>query len=62
MAILSITLEGDQLCQNARIAQRKRKDPIKNGPLADSESRCINALNVEINSENISRKIRCNLC
>jgi len=59
---LPITLEGDQLCQNVQIVQRTNKGPIKNGPLADSESRCISALNVEINLENISRKARCNLC
>jgi hypothetical protein len=60
--IVPITLEGGNLCQNVRIAQRTRKDPIKNGTLGDSESRCTNAPNAETNSENISRKARCNLC
>jgi hypothetical protein len=62
MVIVSITLEGGKSCQNVRIAQRTRKDPIKNGTLADSESKCTNALNAETNLENISRKARCNLC
>lgn len=56
------TQEGGKSCQNVRIAQRTRKDPIKNGTLGDSKSRCTNALNVEINLENISRKAHCNLC
>jgi hypothetical protein len=62
MVIMPMTLEGRKLCQNVRIAQRTRKGPIKNGPLADSGSKCTSALNVEINSENISRKARYNLC
>jgi hypothetical protein len=62
IVIVPMTLEGRQLCQSVRIAQRTRKGPIKNGPLGDSGSRCTNVLNVEINLENISRKARCNLC
>jgi hypothetical protein len=62
IVIVPMTLEGNQLCQDVRIAQRTSKGLIKNGPLGDSESRCTSALNVEINLENISRKARCNLC
>ena len=58
IAILPITQEGGKSCQNVRIAQRTRKDPIKNGTLGDSKSRCTNALNAETNLENISRKVR----
>ena len=61
IVILPIALKGGKLCQNVRIAQRTRKDLIKNGTLGDSESRCINALNVEINLESISWKARCDL-
>ena len=56
-----MTLNGGEFCRNVRIAQRTCKDPIRNGTLDDSGSRCISALNVEINLENISRKARCNL-
>jgi hypothetical protein len=62
IVIMPMTLEGRKLCQDVQIVQRTRKGPIKNGPLADSESRCTSALNAEINLENISRKARCNLC
>ena len=51
-------LSGGEFCRNVRIAQHTCKDPIRNGTLGDSESRCINALSAEINSENTSKKTR----
>ena len=62
IVIVPMTLEDGKLCQEFQIVQRTRKGPIKNGTMADSESRCTSALNVEINLENISRKARYNLC
>jgi hypothetical protein len=53
IVIMSITLEGGNSCQNVRIAQRTRKEPIRNGTLGNSESRCTSALSVEISSGSI---------
>jgi hypothetical protein len=61
VAILPITQEGEKLCQNVQIAQRTRKGPKKNGLLGDSELRCTNALDVEINLESIIREARFSL-
>ena len=61
IVISPITLKGGKLCQNVRIAQRTRQEPQKHGTSGDSQSRCINALSVETNLEDISWEARCDL-